>query len=172
MFPWGLLFRFSDADKSYIKYVKFNLTVKYYLTNAGCQAKLVGRLVQDMNEIGDAFSVALRRMLKKEALTIGAAAKRLEVSRQTFHSYLGGTLPRRKMLNKAVHMWDLKLDLGKDSFGKGAFGPEQGKGKAAPGPSQPTLWEALDSVREEDLQVSIKRVGKVLRVDVKIEIPA
>jgi hypothetical protein len=125
-----------------------------------------------MNEIGDAFAAALRRMLKEKDLTIGAAAKALEVSRQTFHSYLGGTLPRQKMLNKAVHKWDLKLDLGKDSFGKEAFGREQGKGKIALPPSQPTLWEALDSVREEDLQVSIKRVGKVLRVDVKIEIPA
>jgi hypothetical protein len=125
-----------------------------------------------MNEIGDAFAVALRRMLKKRELTIGAAAKELEVSRQAFHSYLNGTLPRSKVLNKAVHMWDLKLDLGKHSFGKGAFGREQEKGKGAPEPSQPTLWDALDSVREEDLHVSVKRVGKVLRVDVKIEIPA
>jgi hypothetical protein len=41
-----------------------------------------------------------------------------------------------------------------------------------PTPTQPTLWEALDSVREEDLHVTMKRVGKVLRVDVRIEIPA
>jgi len=124
-----------------------------------------------MNEIGDAFAGALRRMLKEKNLTVAAAAKKLEVSRQTFHSYLGGKLPRQKMLNKAVHTWDLKLDLGKNSFGKEAFGREHG-GKAAPRPAQPTLWEALDSVREEDLQVSMKRVGKVLRVDVRIEIPA
>jgi hypothetical protein len=125
-----------------------------------------------MNEIGDAFAVALRRMLNEKGLTIGAAAKQLEVSRQAFHSYLKGTLPRGKTLNNAVHMWDLKLDLGRYSFDKGAFGREQEKGKAAARPSQPLLWEALDSVREEDLQVSVKRVGKVLRVDVKIEIPA
>jgi hypothetical protein len=125
-----------------------------------------------MNEIGDAFAVALRRMLKEKKRTIGAAARELEVSRQTFHSYLNGTLPRRKTLNKAVHTWDLKLDLGKNSFGKEAFGREQGMGKATPVPSQPSLWEALDSVREEDLQVSLRRVGKVLRVDVRIEIPA
>lgn len=125
-----------------------------------------------MNEIGDAFAIALRRMLSIRKSTIGAAARELEVSRQTFHSYLKGALPRRKTLNKAVHMWDLKLDLGKYSFGKGAFGREQEKGKAAPGPRQPTLWDALDSVREEDMQVSMKRIGKVLRVDVRIEIPA
>jgi hypothetical protein len=123
-----------------------------------------------MNEVGDAFAVALRRMLREKKRMVGAAARELGVSRQTFHSYLNGALPRRKTLNRAVHMWDLKLDLGRYSFGKGAF--EQGRGKTVPVPSQPMLWEALDSVREEDLQVSIKRVGKVLRVDVKIEIPA
>jgi|SRR5450755_3820232 len=125
-----------------------------------------------MNEIGDAFATALRRMLNEKGLTIGAAAKELKVSRQAFHAYLGGTLPRRKKLHSAVHMWNLKLDLGQYSFGKEAFGRELQKGRAAPTPSQPLLWEALDSVREEDLQVSVKRVGKVLRVDVKIEIPA
>jgi hypothetical protein len=123
-----------------------------------------------MNEIGDAFAVALRRMLDGKKLTIAAAARELEVSRQTFHSYLNGALPRRKTLNTAVHMWNLKLDLGRYSFGKEAFGREQSKGKGAP--TQLLLWEALDAVREEDLQVSFKRVGKVLRVDVKIEIPA
>ncbi len=125
-----------------------------------------------MNGIGEAFAAALRQMLKKRKLTIAAAALDLGVSRQAFHSYLGGTIPRRKTLNKSVHMWDLKLDLGRHSFGKGAFGAVQTKGKQVPQPSQPTLWEVLDSVGEEDLHVSVKRVGKVLRVDVKIEIPA
>jgi hypothetical protein len=111
-------------------------------------------------------------MLKNRTLTITAAARDLGVSRQAFHSYLAGTIPRRKTLNKAVHIWDLKLDLGIHSFDKGAFGSEPAKGKHSPEPSQPTLWEVLDSVGEEDLHVSVKRVGKVLRVDVKIEIPA
>jgi hypothetical protein len=125
-----------------------------------------------MNEIGDAFGAALKQMLKNRRLTVVTAAHDLGVSRQAFHSYLSGTIPRRKTLNKAVHMWDLKLDLGKHSFDKGAFGGTQAKGKQAPEPSQPTLWEVLDSVGEEDLHVTVKRVGKVLRVDVKIEIPA
>jgi hypothetical protein len=125
-----------------------------------------------MNEIGDAFAGALKRMLKTRKLTIRAAALDLGISRQAFHSCLLGKLPRRKTLNRAVHMWDLKLDLGKYSFDKGAFGREQAKGRTTPEPSQPTLWEALDAVREEDLRVSVKRVGKVFRVDVRIEIPA
>lgn len=133
--------------------------------------------MKEMNEIGDAFATALKRMLKERKLkerelTIKTVAKELEVSRQTFHSYLQGKLPRRKRLNTAVRIWDLKLDLEGYSFGKGAFGPEQEKGKPLPKPSQTTLWEALDSVREKDLNVTMKRVGKVLRIHVKIEIPA
>jgi hypothetical protein len=125
-----------------------------------------------MNEIGDAFAAALRQTLTKRRLTIVAAARDLGVSRQAFHSYLSGTIPRRRTLNKAVHMWDLKLDLGRYSFGKGAFGVAHAKQKPASQLSQPTLWEVLDSVSEEDLHVTVKRVGKSLLVDVKIEIPA
>lgn len=131
----------------------------------------------ETNEIGDAFAAALQRMLKERKLkepklTIDVVAKELGVTRQTFHSYLQGNLPRRKRLNKAVHRWDLKLDLGEYSFGKEAFGPEQRKGNALPKPSQLKLLELLDSVRKEDLRVEMKRVGKVLHVDVKIQIPA
>ncbi|MCH7979141.1 MAG: hypothetical protein IH935_09225 [Acidobacteria bacterium] len=126
-----------------------------------------------MNEIGNAFAAALKQMLKKRGLPITAAARDLKVSRQSFHSYLQGKLPRRKTLNKAVHMWDLKLDLGRYSFTKEAFGRDQEKGKPVSTPSQPMLWEeALDRVKEEDLHVTMKRVGKVLRLNVKIEIPA
>jgi hypothetical protein len=125
----------------------------------------------ETNEIGDAFARALKTMLTKRRVSITAAAKDLGISRQAFHSCLQGKLPRRKTLNRAVHMWDLRLDLGKHSFNKGAFGSAPG-GKPVPVPNQPTLWEALDSVAEEDLRVTMRRVGKVLRVDVRIEIPA
>ena len=124
----------------------------------------------ETNDIGDAFAMALRRMLKKRTVT--AAARELGVTRQAFHAYLQGKLPRRKTLNRAIHMWDLRLDLGKYSFDKGAFGREQQREKPAKKTVQPTLWEALDTVRDEDVHVTMKRVGKVLRVDVRIEIPA
>jgi hypothetical protein len=123
------------------------------------------------NKIGDAFAAALEQMLQGRHVTITTAARELGVSRQSFHSYLVGKLPRRETLNKAVHMWDLKLDVGKSSFNKGAFGPVR-QGAPIPKPSQPTLWEALDAVPEKDLHVTMKRVGKVLRVNVSIEIPA
>jgi|SRR5271165_6218801 len=125
-----------------------------------------------MNEIGNAFAAALKRMLDKPGVTVTSAAAELGVSRQAFHSYLNGGLPRRKTLNRAVHLWDLKLDLGKYSFGKGAFGDSEGKRVPNHKTSQPTLWDALDAVSKDDLQVTMKRVGKVLRFDVRIEIPA
>jgi hypothetical protein len=130
--------------------------------------------MHESNEIGNAFAKALEKMLTdKPGFTVKAAAKELKISRQSFHSYLNGTLPRRNTLHKAVHIWDLKLDLGKYSFGRGAFGVDEKKAERFPvTPQQPTLWEALDAVKEKDLHVTMKRVGKVLRVDVRIEIPA
>jgi hypothetical protein len=128
----------------------------------------------ERNEIGDAFAAALRRMLTENpARTISTAAKELEVSRQAFHAYLKGKLPRRKTLNRAMHLWNLKLDLGEQSFDKGAFGVGEGK-KQEPvsNPAQLAFWEILDGVNEKDLHVTMKRVGKVLRFDVRIEIPA
>jgi transcriptional regulator with XRE-family HTH domain len=124
-----------------------------------------------MNQVGDAFAAALKQMLKERKLTVVAAAARLGVSRQTFHSYLNGVLPRRKTLSKAVHVWDLKLDLGHHSFGRESFDREQSKGRP-PVPEQPTLWEALDSLTDEDVQISLKRVGKAFGVHLKIKIPA
>lgn len=126
----------------------------------------------DGNEIGDAFAAALRKMLEERKLSISAAAKQLHVTRQSFHSYLAGKLPRRKRLHEAVHLWDLKLDLGKYSFDKGAFGQTRERPKSAKKPFQPNLWDALDSVREEDMQVTMKRIGKTIRFEVKIDIPA
>lgn len=125
---------------------------------------------EENNEVGDAFARALKEMLAKRKISVTAAAKELGISRQAFYPCLRGKLPRRKTLNKAVHKWNLKLNLGKHSFDKGAFGPQ--KGQQPPVPTQPTLWDALDSVGEEDLHVTMKRVGKVLRLDVRIEIPA
>jgi transcriptional regulator with XRE-family HTH domain len=124
-----------------------------------------------MNELGDAFAAALKRMLKLKNLTVDEAATRLGVSRQAFHAYLNGKLPRRKRLNKAMQLFELRLDLGQYSFYKEAFG-RQPERKTATEPTQLKLLELLDSVSEDDLQVTVKRMGKTLRVQVRIEIPA
>jgi hypothetical protein len=125
-----------------------------------------------MNEVGEAFAAALKQMLgENQKLTIEKAARKLGVSRQSFHAYLGGRLPRRNRLNKAMQMWNLNLDLKGHSFGKEAFASGETP-KSASGWRQVALWETLDSVKQEDLHVKVKRVGKVFRVSVEIEIPA
>jgi len=45
-------------------------------------------------------------------------------------------------------------------------------GRQVPVPTRPFLWDALDLVRKKDLFVTMKRVGKVLGVDARNEIPA
>src|SRR5690348_4518429 len=107
----------------------------------------------EKNEIGDAFAAALGRMLDDNpSRTIAAAAKQLEVSRQAFHAYLKGKLPRRKTLNRAMHLWNLKLDLREHSFDKEAFGLKNAKIEE-PGskPTQLELLAMLDTVSEENL---------------------
>lgn len=69
-----------------------------------------------------------------------------------------------------MHLWNLKLDLGNQSFDEEAFGPEVSQVDLPP--IQQSLWQALDPIGEDNLHVTTRRVGKVLRVDVRIEIPA
>jgi hypothetical protein len=128
----------------------------------------------EKNGVGDAFAAALLQMLEEEPRrTKTAAAGELGVSRQQFHAYLKGKLPRRKTLNRAMHLWNLKLNLGAHSFDKEAFGDKEGKTRElGSNPAQLVFWQTLDAVSEKDLHVTMKRVGKVLRFDVRIEIPA
>ena len=91
----------------------------------------------------------------------------------TFHSYLNGVLPRRKTLSKAVHMWNLKLDLGPHSFDKDAFvQPEETDERVPSKAIQPTLWDALDSLTDRNVHLTLKRVGRAFSVHLKIDIPA
>ena len=124
-----------------------------------------------MNKLGEAFAQALRQMLReKKEPTIDSAAKKLGVTRQAFHAYLNGKLPRQERLNKAMRIWKLKLDLKERSFTQEAFGSSRQKESAEW--RQLTLFEALDSISEDDLQVNVKRTGRVLRIHVAVEIPA
>lgn len=124
------------------------------------------------NEVGDAFAAALRRMLKDR--TIATAAAQLGVSRQAFHAYLNGKLPRRKTLNRAMFLWNLKLGLGKNFFDKGAFGTEEAMENEASRATtaQMAFWETVNTIEEKDLHVTMKRVGKVLQFKVEIKVPA
>jgi transcriptional regulator with XRE-family HTH domain len=123
-----------------------------------------------MSQVGEAFARALRAMLISKGLTVSKAAQRMHVSRQTFHAYLNGKLPRQKRLNKIMSDYDLTLGLNEQSFDKTAFVKEGTR--ASPEWRQLTLFETLDSISSQNLQVSVKRTGRVFRVHVAIDIPA
>ena len=123
-----------------------------------------------MNRVGQAFAQALRQMLKdKKEPNIASAAKRLGVTRQQFHAYLNGKLLRQERLNKAMRIWSLRLHLGEHSFPQSAFAQKKNEGAEW---RQLTLFEALDSISNDDLKVNVKRTGKVFRIHVAVEIPA
>jgi len=124
-----------------------------------------------MGRIGEAFAQALKQMLKeKKEPSIDTAAKHLGVTRQAFHAYLNGKLPRQDRLDKAMRMWKLKLDLKEHSYDWRDFGGS--KQQKTSEWHQLSLFEALDTISGDDLQVNVKRTGRALRVNVVIELPA
>ncbi len=80
-------------------------------------------------------------------------------------------MPRRKALARAVELWDIEFHFGKQKFDKADFSPPAPL-KPRVVPTQMSLWDKLDAIRQEDLQITVKRVGKELRVSVKVPIPA
>lgn len=78
-------------------------------------------------------------------------------------------MPRPKTLANAVRILKLKLTIGDESFDESAF-PQLPESELPP--KQPTLWDALDNIGDDDLTIKVKRVGKALRVTVSIDIPA
>jgi|SRR5580700_7739208 transcriptional regulator with XRE-family HTH domain len=123
-----------------------------------------------MPQLGFAFRDELRRVLRDRKLSASAAASQLGVSRQAFHSYLNASsVPRQKVLARAMRLWDLTLHVGTKPFDKSSF-PEL-KPQSAPA-IQMSLLEVLDRIQQDDLKIAVKRVGKSLRVSVSIDIPA
>ena len=124
-----------------------------------------------MNRVNEAFRKELRKALKDQQLTVDAAAAKLNISRQAFHNYLNGSsMPRSTRLANAVRIFKLKLTIGDESFDSSAFPEPPSKPQALP--KQPTLWDVLDNIGDENLTIKVKRVGKALRVAVSIDIPA
>ena len=72
-------------------------------------------------------------------------------------------------MSLAVEMWGLQIKIGNSVFDRTSFKGEQKPISVA---KQLTFWEKLDSIKEEDLHIGVKRVGKTLRVSVNIGIPA
>jgi transcriptional regulator with XRE-family HTH domain len=119
----------------------------------------------------EAFSAELRRALRDQHLTVEAAAGMLGITRQAFHSYLNGSaMPHRARLARAIALFDLRLTIGHQSFDKTDFKlPEK---KVSGTPIQLSFWEVWDSISENNLKPSIKRVGKTLHLSIRIEVPA
>lgn len=126
-----------------------------------------------MTPLKETIRAEFRRVLDERKLTVAAAAKQLGISRQAFHSYLDSskpTIPRMRTLSRAMQLWDLRLTVAGVSFDKGAF-PSATINKPQ-AQSQMSLLEMLDSIKQEDLRFTVKRVGKSLRVALQIDIPA
>lgn len=124
-----------------------------------------------MSTLSDAIGAEFRRILTERKLTVTSAARQLRISRQAFHSYLSGkSVPRHKTLGLAMERWDLKLRIGDEVFDHSSF-PKQ---LEAPKPPEqlPIIWGALDSIRQQDLKIGVRREGSVFNVEVQINIPA
>jgi transcriptional regulator with XRE-family HTH domain len=116
------------------------------------------------------FAAELRRVLSERKLRISDAAKDLKISRQMLYNYLNGTsTPRAKVLSRAMELWSLEIRVGQARFDRKSFDAQQ---KTTSVPKQLGLWEKLDAIKEEDLHIAVKRVGKTLKVSVQISIPA
>jgi transcriptional regulator with XRE-family HTH domain len=123
-----------------------------------------------MSTLSAAVADEFKRILAERKLSVSAAARELRVSRQAFHNYLNGTsVPRPKTLGRAMDLWDFKLKVGDVSLDRSSF-PKRDENVQRP--EQLSLWEALDSIRPQDLKIAVVRVGSSLKVDVKIDIPA
>lgn len=125
-----------------------------------------------MSELSTNFAEALRQALQDRHLTVTAAAKALQVSRQAFYAYLKGkAMPRQRVLIRAAELWNIEIRFGKQVFSKEDFS-SKAPSQAAPIPKQLNLWEQLDAINQEDLRIAVKRVGKELRISAAIPIPA
>jgi transcriptional regulator with XRE-family HTH domain len=123
-----------------------------------------------MSTLSATFATELRRTLTKESISRTDAAKALRISRQALYNYLNGvSVPREKVLARAMELWGLEVRVGNIVFTKDSF---HKRDKPEPVAKQLNLLAQLDAIKQKDLQLNVKRVGKVLKVSVEIGIPA
>lgn len=124
-----------------------------------------------MSTLSTAIAAEFRRILSEKQLSVSGAAHDLRVTRQAFHNYLNGTsVPRHKTLGRAMDLWDFKLKIGDVSFDRTS---SQIRSESIQSPEQlPLIWYALDAIKQQDLKITVVRVGTTLNVEVKIDIPA
>ena len=125
-----------------------------------------------MSSLNQAIADEFRRVLRDNKLTASAAARCLDISRQAFHSYMGGkSIPRRKVLAKAAELWGIRIVVGDASFDPSTFDNQPDRPRPAE-QLELNLWKKLDAISERDLHISLRREGKTLKVAVSIDIPA
>jgi hypothetical protein len=124
-----------------------------------------------MNTVNRVIRAEFQRVVNDLEPSVQSAAKKLGVSRQTFHSYLNGSAtPRSKRLAKAIKLWKLEFNVA--NYTPPVLPQAQQRVQQSKEPLQLELWQALDSIKARDLDVTVKRVGKSLRVAVEIAIRA
>ena len=123
-----------------------------------------------MSSLTAKFASELKLTLSERHVSITNAASSLGSSRQALYNYLNGkSLPREAVLQRAMELWDLEVRVGREVFNKHSFQKHEGPTLVA---KQTGLWDQLDAIKQENLQIAVKRVGKSLKVSVSIAIPA
>jgi transcriptional regulator with XRE-family HTH domain len=113
-------------------------------------------------EVAAKFQEALQR----HGLTKTQAALSLGISRQMLHQYLTGN---SATLSRACHAWGISLSYKGLEFDQRAFRP-LGAHPLREVPVQLSLFDALDSLRDGNLDVKVLRKSKAgleLRVCIK-----
>ena len=123
-----------------------------------------------MLSLSAAFAAELKRVLDERGMTVTEAARSLQISRQALYNHLKAiSQPRAKLLARATELWNIEIQVGQSSFDKTSFEKRVRPQTVA---KQLNLWDHLDQIKEKDLQIGVKRVGRTLRVSVQIGIPA
>jgi transcriptional regulator with XRE-family HTH domain len=122
------------------------------------------------DSLKNALKQELQRVMLAKRMSVARAAEQLEVSRQTMNSYVRGkSFPRPAHMSRMIELWGINVQIGDTRLGL----PTSSR-RPQPLTALQTsfVWDALDSIKTEDLRVKVKRVGKELRLSVNIGIPA
>jgi transcriptional regulator with XRE-family HTH domain len=123
-----------------------------------------------MSILATTFAAELKQVLRERNLSVTEAARQLGLSRQAIYNYLNGiAVPRDKIIERAMILWDLKMSIGRMTFDRTSF-PKSVQLSVTP--TQLNLWEKLESIRQKDLKIGVERVGDAFEISVQISIPA
>jgi predicted transcriptional regulator len=128
------------------------------------------RRTELLSEVRGKFSALLGRGEGK--VSIGEAARILNVSRQTVHRYVNGeVIPRGEVLMAAFRAWGLVLEYRGIKVTRTDQSGEVAKPIAQP--NQLRLFQIVEELRDRDLEVKIGKMSTDgLELSVKIKFPA